>query len=91
MCWRLADRSGFQGCETFALSLKPRPNTWAMDFIHDELATGHKLRVLTIVDTFARFSPRWSHGSPSAAPTLWRYWCESSLNIDPLIQNQSST
>jgi putative transposase len=31
--------------------------TWAMDFIHDQLATGRKLRVLTIVDTFSRFSP----------------------------------
>ncbi len=28
-----------------------------MDFVHDQLATGHKLRVLTIVDTFSRFSP----------------------------------
>jgi putative transposase len=28
-----------------------------MDFVHDELATGRKLRVLTIVDTFSRFSP----------------------------------
>jgi transposase InsO family protein len=35
-----------------------RPNeTWAMDFVHDQLATGQKLRVLTIVDTFSRFSP----------------------------------
>jgi putative transposase len=31
--------------------------TWAMDFVHDQLATGKKLRVLTIVDTFSRFSP----------------------------------
>jgi putative transposase len=31
--------------------------TWAMDFVHDQLATGRKLRVLTIVDTFTRFSP----------------------------------
>jgi putative transposase len=35
-----------------------RPNeTWAMDFVHDQLATGPKLRVLTIVDTFSRYSP----------------------------------
>jgi putative transposase len=31
--------------------------TWAMDFVHDQIATGRKLRVLTIVDTFSRFSP----------------------------------
>jgi hypothetical protein len=28
-----------------------------MDFVHDQLATGLKIRVLTIVDTFCRFSP----------------------------------
>ena len=28
-----------------------------MDFVHDQLATGTKLRALTIVDTFSRFSP----------------------------------
>ena len=31
--------------------------TWAMDFVHDQLATGRKIRVLTIVDTFSPFSP----------------------------------
>jgi putative transposase len=28
-----------------------------MDFVHDQLATGRKLRMLAIVDTFSRFSP----------------------------------
>ena len=29
-----------------------RPNdVWAMDFVHDQLATGRKLRILTVVDT----------------------------------------
>lgn len=28
--------------------------TWVMDFVHDQLATGRKIRVLTIVDTFTR-------------------------------------
>ncbi len=31
--------------------------TWAMDFVHDQLATGRKIRILTIVDIFSRFSP----------------------------------
>ena len=31
--------------------------TWAMDFVQDQLATGQKRHVLTIVDTFSRFSP----------------------------------
>ncbi len=35
-----------------------RPNdVWAMDFVHDQLATGRKIRILTVVDTFSRFSP----------------------------------
>lgn len=35
-----------------------RPNeTWAMDFVHDQLATGHKLRILTVVDTYSRYAP----------------------------------
>jgi putative transposase len=34
-----------------------RPNeTWAMDFVHDQLALGNKLRVLTVVDIFSKFS-----------------------------------
>ncbi|KFE35447.1 putative transposase [Thioclava atlantica] len=34
------------------------PNdVWAMDFVHDQLAMGKKLRILTIVDTHSRFSP----------------------------------
>jgi putative transposase len=34
------------------------PNeTWAMDFVHDQLATGRKLRILTVVDTYSRYAP----------------------------------
>lgn len=34
------------------------PNdVWAMVFVHDQLATGRKLRVLTVVDTFSRYVP----------------------------------
>lgn len=36
----------------------PRPkDVSAMDFVHDQLATGCKSWVLTVVDTFSRFSP----------------------------------
>jgi putative transposase len=28
-----------------------------MDLVHDQLATGKEIRVLTIIDTFSRFSP----------------------------------
>jgi putative transposase len=48
--------------------------TWAMDFIHDQLATGRKIRVLTIVDTFSRFSPavdpRFSYRGEDVVQTL---------------------
>ena len=34
------------------------PNdVWAMDFVHDQLATWRKIRVLTAVDTFSRYAP----------------------------------
>lgn len=34
------------------------PNqTWAMDFVHDQLAMGKKIRVLTVVDIFSKYSP----------------------------------
>ena len=50
--------------------------TWAMDFVHDQLATGRKIRVLTIVDTFSRFSPvvdpRFSYKGEDVVQTLER-------------------
>ncbi|WP_441351627.1 IS3 family transposase [Tardiphaga sp. vice278] len=50
--------------------------TWAMDFVHDQLATGRKIRVLTIVDTFSRFSPavdpRFSYRGEDVVVTLER-------------------
>ena len=36
-------------------SLATRPNQqWSMDFVHDRMANGRSMRVLTIVDTFTR-------------------------------------
>ena len=50
--------------------------TWAMDFVHDQLATGRKLRILTVVDTFSRFSPvldpRFSYRGEDVVATLER-------------------
>lgn len=49
---------------------------WAMDFLHDQLATGNKIRVLTVVDTFSRFSPaldaRFSYRGEDVVATLER-------------------
>ena len=47
-----------------------------MDFVHDQLATGKKIRVLTVVDTFSRFSPavdpRFSYKGEDVVLTLER-------------------
>ena len=49
---------------------------WAMDFVHDQLATGRKLRVLTILDTFSRYcpavDPRFSYRGEDVVRTLER-------------------
>lgn len=54
-----------------------QPNeTWAMDFVHDQLATGRKIRVLTVVDTSSRFSPiidpRFSYRAENVVRALER-------------------
>lgn len=47
-----------------------------MDFVHDRLATGRKLRVLTVVDTFSRYCPvldaRFSYRGEDVVATLER-------------------
>ncbi len=49
-------------------------DVWAMDFVHDQLATGRKRRILTVVDTFSRFSPvidaRFSYRGKDVVATL---------------------
>ena len=49
---------------------------WAMDFVHDQLATGRKIRVLTVVDTFSRYvptlDPRFSYRGEDVVATLDR-------------------
>jgi len=51
-------------------------DVWAMDFVHDQLATGRKLRVLTVVDTFSRYcpviDPRFSYRGEDVVVTLDR-------------------
>ena len=32
-------------------------DNWAMDFVQDRLATGRKIRILTVINIFSRFSP----------------------------------
>lgn len=51
-------------------------HVWAMDFVHDQLANGRKIRVLTVVDTFSRFSPtvdaRFNYKGEDVVQTLER-------------------
>lgn len=51
-------------------------DVWAMDCVHDQLATGRKLRVLTVVDTFSRYVPvldaRYSYRGEDVIATLDR-------------------
>ena len=54
------------------------PNdVWAIDFVHDQLATGKKFRVLTVVDTFSRYVPVLDPKSAIAAKMSWRCWTGS--------------
>ena len=51
------------------------PNeVWSMEFVHDQLATGKKIRVLTIVDAFSRYvpalEPRSSYRAEDVVRTL---------------------
>jgi hypothetical protein len=63
---------------------------WAMDFVHDQLATGSKLRILTVVDTFSRFSPavlpRFGFRAPDVIEVLERVCSEvgypASIRVD---------
>lgn len=47
-----------------------------MDFVHDQLATGRKLRILTIIDTHSRFAPatdpRFCYSGEDVVQTLQR-------------------
>jgi len=51
-------------------------DVWAMDFVHGQLVTGKKLRVLTVVDTYSRDVPvldvRYSYRGEDVVATLDR-------------------
>ena len=59
--------------------------TWAMDFAYGRLATGTMLRLLTIVDTFSRFSPaidaRFNCGATGVVEVLERIGREVRLPV----------
>ena len=47
-----------------------------MDFVHDQLATGNKIRVLTVIDLFSRYTPvldpRFNYRAQDVVATLER-------------------
>lgn len=58
-----------------------------MDFVHDQLAMGRKIRVLTVVDTFTRYvpvlDPRFSYRGEDGVQTLERV-CTKAGYANPL-------
>jgi putative transposase len=70
--------------------------TWAMDFVHDQVATGRKIRMLTIVDTFSHYSPavdaRFSYRFEDVVKTLERVCCKAGYpEGDPSIRARNSS
>ena len=68
-----------------------QPNqTWAMDFVHDQLAMGKKIRILTVVDIFSKFSPvvdpRFSYRAEDVVRTLegvcWQIGYPKTIRVD---------
>jgi putative transposase len=55
---------------------RKRPSSLRYESVHDQLATGRKLRILTVVDTFSRLSPvvdpRFSYRDEDVVATLDR-------------------
>ena len=52
-----------------------------MEFVHDQLATGRKLRMLTVVDTYSRYcpviDPRFNYRGEDVVNTLERVCSET--------------
>lgn len=58
------------------------PNdVWAMDFVHDQLALGRKLRILTVVDTTHASILRSIRGSAIGVKTWSRRWKPSAPEL----------
>ena len=73
-----------------------RPNdVWAMDFVHDQLATGRKLRILTVVDTYSRYPPvidaRFTYREEDVVATLDRTCRKSGYPKTIRVDNSSES
>ena len=64
-----------------------------MDFVHDQLATGRKLRILTVVDTYSRLSPvidpRFSYRGANVVAALdracWKIGNPMTIRVDNVL------
>ena len=59
---------------------------WAMDFVHDQLATGRKFRILTVFDTWSRYVPaidaRFSYRGEDVVQTMERICAQTGVPED---------
>ena len=70
---------------------------WAMDFVHDQLFDGRRIRILTIVDTFTRLSPamdvRQSYRGSDVVETLERVipqvGCPKTIRLDNVLSREA--
>jgi hypothetical protein len=60
--------------------------TWAMDFVNDQLAMGKKIRALAVIDIFSKFSPvidpRFSYRAADALCRFLRSFVSSRGLVD---------
>ena len=57
---------------------------WAMDFLHDQLFDGRKIRILAVIDLFRRYSPALDPRFSYRLLTSSRRWIRQRLSSDIL-------
>lgn len=69
-----------------------RPNdVWAMDFLHDQLFDGRKIRILAVIDLYSRFSPALDPASRTELQTWLARWIGRRLSPATLEPSGSIT
>lgn len=66
-------------------------DVWAMDFVHDQLAMGSKIRILTVIDTFSRYAQVGAQ--VTSAQALLEVVASDSIRAGPIgiIQQEASS
>lgn len=70
------------------------PNdVWAIDGVHDQLAIGRNIRILTVVDTFSRNAPvldaRFDHKGENVVKTLYHIYRQVGYHKTICVDNNS--